>query len=92
MASALTQSASTPPNSTTLTLVDSDLCPSAAECEFPGLLELFGINGLSPHQRLVMTIRVPVPSGFEGPLEIGAKIAGGGALPAEATATNEASR
>ncbi len=66
------------------------LCPTTEKCEFPGLLELFGIKSLQPHQRLIMTVVVPVPSSFVGPIKVGWKVSGGGAQAAEASATNEA--
>jgi hypothetical protein len=67
------------------------LCPTPEKCEFPGVLEpAFGIKGLQPQQKLVMTVRVPVPSSFEGPLAVDWKVSGGGAPPAEASASNEA--
>jgi len=69
------------------------LCPtSTTECKFPGIFGEFHIyEGLKPGEKLFMFVRVPVPSTFEGPLEVVSQVSGGGAPPVESGATNQAS-
>ena len=65
-------------------------CPTNSICEFPGILKFFGFGGVAPHQKLIMLVRVGVPTGASGPLEDVAKISGGGTPEAEASASNTA--
>jgi hypothetical protein len=58
------------------------LCPSVAECSFPG--------SLKPHHKLVLTVSVRVPAGLEGALSDVAEVSGGGAPTVKATAVNAA--
>jgi hypothetical protein len=64
------------------------LCPSNTECVYPGPFGGF-LQPLTEGQRLIMQVKVGVPSGFEGSIEDVAKISGGGTQAAEATARNE---
>ena len=68
------------------------LCPTSLRCEFPGPgggVIAPGEGVVPPHQRLIMLVRVDVPSGLIGPIEDLAKVSGGGAAAVEAGATNE---
>ena len=72
-------------------------CPSTSECGYPEVYPeysffrpFFEEHHLEPGKRFVMMVHIPVPSNYSGPLKVVAKISGGGAPPAEASATNEA--
>ena len=65
----------------------ASLCPTPLKCEYPA-----SEPPLAPGQKLVMQVLLAVPAegpGSAGPIEDLAKVSGGGALPAEATAVNE---
>jgi uncharacterized repeat protein (TIGR01451 family) len=64
--------------------LSGSLCPAVLECDFP--------SGVQPGKRLIMLIRVGVPSeglGSSGPITDRVKVSGGGTPTVEAGATNE---
>lgn len=70
--------------------LSSYLCPTPVECQYPGSFEESTLPPLQPHQRLVMEVRVGVPSGTpSGPVTDLAKVKGGGAARVAATAANQ---
>jgi hypothetical protein len=59
---------------------------SGGTCSFPGFLVFFGVKGVKPGEKLVMSVFVE-PEGTEGQLEDSARVSGGGAPTAEASGT-----
>ena len=70
-------------------LAEFNMCSSFTECTYPSAsIGPYLPQQLGPGQRLIMTVRVGVPSGLEGSLVDQAKISGGGIASVEASAAN----
>ncbi len=82
------------PKLTNVNLTAFDACPTDLLCKWPEGSKAGSLPAIAPHQKLVMFVLSAVPAtgpGSSGPLEDVARISGGGAAAAEASASNVAS-